>query len=429
MRLQVIDPTVNFSCSGCAHCCEQPWHTTIETERLPAIDAVDWGAEFPALAGKTLYRTVRENGKTVHQLAKGEGVRCIFLDADNLCMIHKKLGFAAKPHMCQQFPFIPARAWDADYVSANYGCKAVQEQHGKRMTEQADEIAATVRISQRPANAEAPIPLTPTVSVRQPAARALMNAIGEHFVDPTAGTIVDRFAAAMHVLDRAVSLGPAGAADAIEAGELRPERPVESVSSLDTPAAAPMASRFLFAATLFPDTLPPDTRDKLGFIGRLSLVPKLMALAKMRGVYPSRLLGRNVKIEDVMDESTARPMSDEATALLGRYLQSRMWQQFPGGTQLPVVSAMHQHILDVCAVTFYARAEVRETGAEALTLPIIQKALMLVEFHLANQSRLYTQVLRGWLKTNLSASPLAWASLRMIRLRKPVTAAVTNADV
>jgi hypothetical protein len=106
-----------------------------------------------------------------------------------------------------------------------------------------------------------------------------------------------------------------------------------------------------------------------------------------------------------------------------------MWQQFPGGTQLPVVSAMHQHILDVCAVTFYARAAVRETGAEELTLPIIQRALMLVEFHLANQSRLYTQVLRGWLKSTLATSSLAWSSLRMIRLRKPVGAAAMSARV
>lgn len=426
MRLQVIDPSVKFSCSACALCCQQPWHTTIEPEKLPAIDALDWGAEFPALAGKALYRTVRENGKAVHHLAKGEGTRCIFLDTDNLCIIHKKLGFDAKPHMCKQFPFIPARAWDADYVSANYGCKAVQEQSGRPMTEQAEEVAATVPISHRPANGDAPIPLTPTVSVRQRAMRELMSAIGEHFADETGGPLVDRFAAALHALDRAVSLGPTAAADAIEAGELRPERPAQSVSPFDTPADAPMACRFLFAATLFPDTLPPDSRDNLGFIGRMSLVPKLMALARMRGAYASRLLGRNVKIEDVMCESTARPMSADATALLGRYLRSRMWQQFPGGTQLPVFSGMHQHILDVCAVTFYARAEVRETGAEELTLPIVQRALRLVEFHLANQSRLYTQVLRGWLKSTLATSSLAWSSLRMIRFRKAVAAQVTG---
>lgn len=427
MRLQVIDPSVKFSCSSCSHCCDQPWHTTIETERLAAINAVDWGAEFPALAGKTLYRTVRENGKTVHQLAKGEGTRCVFLDSDKLCIIHKKLGFAAKPHMCQQFPFIPARAWDADYVSANYGCKAVQQQHGRPMTEQTGEIAATVRVSPRPANADAPILITPTISVSQRTVRTLMNAIGDHFVDPAAGTIVDRFAAALHVLDRAVSLGPAATADAVESGDLRPERPADSVSPFSSPAAAPMASRFLFAATLFPDTLPPDSGDNPGFIGRLSLVPKLMALAKMRGVYPSRLLGRNVRIDEVMDESTARPISAEATALLGRYLRSRMWQQFPGGTQLPVMSAMHQHILDVCAVTFYARAVVRETGADELTLPIIQRSLMLVEFHLANQSRLYTQVLRGWLKSTLATSSLAWSSLRMIRFRQAVAATASSA--
>src|SRR5262245_47288116 len=137
MRLQVIDPKLNFDCQACTRCCDQPWRTVIEPERAAALDGVDWGAEFPALRGKQLYRKARAGDRDVLELGKGEGTRCIFLDHDNLCIIHKKLGYDAKPAMCKQFPFFPARAWDADYVSANYGCKAVQNRAGPPATGQA----------------------------------------------------------------------------------------------------------------------------------------------------------------------------------------------------------------------------------------------------------------------------------------------------
>lgn len=427
MRLQVIDPHVKFSCSSCTLCCEQPWQTVIEAERLPAIDAVDWGAAFPALRDKTLYHQVRENGRTVYQLAKGEGVKCVFLDDDKKCIIHKKLGYDAKPHMCKQFPFIPARAWDADYVSANFGCRAVQNQHGEPMTAQADAVADIVPVANRPANADARVMLTPETSVPQRCARALMERMGGHFVDANAGTIVDRFAAALTMLNDALATDPDALEAAVRDGDVQPTPPTDAIAPYERPTQAPMASRFLLAATLFPDTLPRNVRSHVGFFGRLALVPKLMTLARMQGGYASRLLDRNVSIGAVFDAGFVAAMSPEATALLGRYLRSRLWQQLPGGTQLPIYSAMHQHILDAAAVTFFARAELLHTGGDALDLPVVQRALTLVEFHLSNQNRLYNQVLKGWLKTSLATPALAAATLRLIHCGVPAEKATDDA--
>jgi hypothetical protein len=103
-----------------------------------------------------------------------------------------------------------------------------------------------------------------------------------------------------------------------------------------------------------------------------------------------------------------------------------MWQRFPGGTKLPLYSAIHQHILDVNAVIFYGVAGAIDADKDCIDREIVEHALMLVEFHLANQSRLYDQVLKGWLRGWLASPAIAWASLRMIRTANHAAVSVTS---
>jgi hypothetical protein len=140
-----------------------------------------------------------------------------------------------------------------------------------------------------------------------------------------------------------------------------------------------------------------------------------MALTKVRGGYASRLLGRNVRLDELMAGPADSVLAEGGEALLRRYLAARLWQQFPAGTRLPIFAAVHQHALDVAAVIFYARALSGARRPE-LALETVEQALMLVEFHLANQPRLYTQVLKGWLQGALNAPDVAQATLRMVRL-------------
>lgn len=425
MRLQVIDPTVNFDCKGCTRCCDQPWHTLIEPEKLAALDGVDWAAAFPDMAGKTLYRKSKRGAQTVYELGKGEGTRCVFLDADGLCRIHKKLGYEAKPAMCRQFPFFAARAWDADYVSANYGCKAVQERAGRPLSQQAEEVRATVPLHETPVKPDAPFLLAAGVQVPPDAARALLEYLGKivdgGWIGSGSGlaappdSLAPRLAAMLAVVEQAAQIEPARLRAALEAGEFAPTVAPERYAPFASATHAPMPCRFLFAATLFPDTLPPDSPATLGFFRRLTLVPRLMSLTRMRGGYASRLLKRNIRVDELLDRAADVPLTPDAAALLGRYLRSRLWQRFPGGTRLPLLSAVHQHILDLNAVVFYGLAEMRDAAKTCLDLPTVQRALMHVEFHLANQRRLYEHTLKGWLRQALATPALAWASLRMLR--------------
>ncbi len=433
MRLQVIDPSLRFECSSCTRCCEQPWRTLIEPEKAAALDQVVWEREFPALAGRTLYRRVGDGDRTVYELGKGEGVKCVFLDADGLCIIHKKLGYDAKPNMCKQFPYFSALAWDADYVSANYGCKAIQQRRGSPATEQVDAVARTVPLHEKPARADAPLLVAPGFTV--PAARGvrLIERLAGVFNSDSEVGIRERLAAGLTLLESVLRAGPDGT-DGLLQTSLSPADeapPPERWTPFAHPSAAPMQSRFLFAATMFPDTLPLDATANMGFLRRVTLVPKLMTLAQMRGAYASRLLGRNVAIEQVVKAAAGAAITPAASSLLCQYLASRIWQRFPGGTQLPVLSGLHQHILDINAVIFYAAARALERDKDALDREAVEYGLMQVEFHLANQPRLYAQVLKGWLRGWLAEPGLAWASLRLIRTadsaERPAASGVTAA--
>ncbi len=422
MRRQIIDPTLNFECGSCGSCCSQPWDVVIEPDKAAVVDSVDWAADWPEMAGASLYRSVkRGNGKTL-VLAKRADFRCVFLDADNLCRIHKKLGPEAKPVMCGQFPLIPSRAADADYVSVNYGCPAVQAGSGARLCDQAEMVQRCAPVSKRPVEPEKPVALTLDRSLARDDATRLMSELRRFFDASRPGSITARFVQTLATLRRVVEMPDDELTRALANGTLTDDLDIPALEPFESAAAAPMPSRFLFAITLFKDTLPVEQAHERGmsFLRRLTLIPKLISLTTLRGGYASRLLKRNVRFDEVVSCAADSQLDDAGTALLCRYITSRIWQQNPAGTQLPIMAGMHQHILDIGAVVMYARALAGAERRHTLDLAAVKQALHLVEFNLACQERIYAHVLKDWLRSALDAPPVAWSSLRMIRCPAPL---------
>lgn len=425
MRLQVLDPHVHYSCHSCGACCNQPWQTLIEPELAHALDKHDFKA-YPQLAGKAYYHPSQNKKDPRYILAKGDGNRCLFLDDNQLCIIHKELGPQAKPRMCRQFPILPARTWTEDRVSANYGCPSVQEQNGPALSEQADDIAQVAPVSNLAVNPDAPVPLDATHKLTQAETDALMQRAVALFDDTRVTNIWGTFGELLSLLVGVRNrLLPSEEAkrnvlwnDLQSGGKLADSPDVPEITAFARPSDAPMPTRFLFAATLFPDTLPPDATASMGVVRRLTLIPKLMALSRMSGGYASRLLNRNVSISAVLNHEVAPDLPQDATRLLTRYYRSRLWQRFPAGTRLPILSGVHQHILDLDAILFLARAEALNRQLHELTESLIRDALNRVEFHLANQQRLHENTLKGWMRTQLQNPAIAWASLRFMCLAK-----------
>ncbi len=55
---------------------------------------------------------------------------CIMLE-NNTCLIHKHLGYEAKPYVCRKFPFIFSGTPDGVYVGVSFKCKSIGENSGK----------------------------------------------------------------------------------------------------------------------------------------------------------------------------------------------------------------------------------------------------------------------------------------------------------
>lgn len=400
MRLQVIEPDAKFSCGSCGHCCDQPWRTAIEADKAAALDRHDF-SKYPRLAGRKFYLPAADGRPGYFDLAKGEGTKCIFLDTDRLCIIHKELGAEAKPAMCRQFPLLSSRTWVDERVSLNFACPAVQRNDGAALADQANDIAQVVPVSGKPVQSDARITLTGKITLSIKEHDALLDAMAYRFDPSRTADIWTRCAECLSLI--------------VDGGtNLTNPTPIAAIEPFDRPALAPLATRMLFAATLQPDTLPGDLTGRMGLFGRISLIPKMMSLANLNGTYASRVLGRNVTIQAVMAHPVSQELDTESTALLCRYVHSRIWQRTLMGTRLSILGGLHQHIHDVNAALFFARAEAAASNATTLTLAHIRRGLACVEFHLANQTRVFSQVLKGWLRTKLDDPGVAICSLRLM---------------
>lgn len=424
MRLQVLDPNTKFSCGSCTFCCDQPWHTYIEKEKAQALDRTDFSA-FPQLANKKFYLKSNQADDGYYILAKGEGTRCLFLDTDGLCIIHKQLGPEAKPSMCRLFPYLPSATHVDDRISVNFGCPAVQNQQGADLTEQRSEIEAVIPPRDKSPNPDARVRLDANTTISLAESDAIFQRAIAMFDGADQTPLWDRFARLLAMLVAASNFKKQHPDESFESilseGRDLPDMPaLRPITRFANPSAAPSPARLLFAATIFRDTVPRDKVQKgLNFLQRLTLMPKLMSLAKLSGTYASLLLDRNVTIPQVMSHELGDDLDADATQLLLRYYRSRFWQRLLAGTRLTIVAGVHQHIQDLNAILFFARAEAHARGAGSLNESLIKKGLTCVEFHFANQSRAFDQKLIGWFQTQLENPAVALQSLRLMALKQP----------
>src|SRR5690606_6770497 len=100
----------------------------------------------------------------------------------------------AKPHMCRQFPFLPARTWTEDRVSANYGCPAVQCRSGLKLTDQHADVAVLVPRGRHTPDPHAPTPLDAAIKLTPAEADALFHRAMMVFDEARPGDVWSRFA-------------------------------------------------------------------------------------------------------------------------------------------------------------------------------------------------------------------------------------------
>ncbi|REJ95205.1 MAG: YkgJ family cysteine cluster protein [Planctomycetota bacterium] len=425
-RLQVIDQDANFSCGACSLCCQQPYAILMEKEKLAALDEHGFPAH-PRLQNRKLYHESKDAPEGYVVLEKKEGTtHCVFLGDDGLCIIHKELGADAKPRGCSKFPYSISPTFVEDRISLDFGCPTVQADEGRPLAEQKDDIARTCRIANAGVYPDATVRLGGGISVPHAEYEALMDDIRDIFAAEEGGLIWSRFDRTLTLLERIMEEKRPRFSD--EDAETVDDAHAESdaaskagLAPFDSAPAAPSPVRMMFASTLLRDVLPPSVHLNLSVWRRVLLLPKLMKIAKLTGEYDSKLLGRKVDIDAVLAHPLEGGLKKDASALLRRCIATRMWQRLLAGTRLPVVAGVHQHIQDVNAALFLARAEAHHRGADTLTRELVGKGLSLVEFNITNQPRLFNQKSLSWFTGQLDDPALARQSLRLMALPGSVT--------
>jgi Fe-S-cluster containining protein len=414
MREQRLDPYVRYTCTCCGLCCRQPWRVVLEPDKLTAIASHDW-SRYPRLAGCTFYREVQGRGGKQIELAKADDGHCIFLDDDNLCIIHKELGEQAKPTACLQLPFFPGRMWDADYVSASYGCRAVQEQTGKPLSAQQQDIARHITVTNRPAAPDALVALDRTCRVNQATARVMTESAMDTFDPRSDESVWARYARVLELFAAACAADRADLVEAIRGDSLIAQTMrIEQLAPFEERSHCPMPARFLLAANLMTDAAPQSIGEGMSVMSRLAMVPRLWSLAQLRGVYASRLLRRNIALDPLFDGALDGALDEESTTFVCRYARSRFWQFYPCGSRLPMLGGLHQMIVDFNTAVLFARSQAVHDERDHLSVEDVKLGVQQVEFHVANQVRLYDVVLRGWLHSVLNNPTFAMASLRLM---------------
>ena len=127
-----LPPGVRYECVQCGECCRalEVWLTDAEAERVR-------GAQWPPEIGPPANLTRKLRGKGPHRwrLRPLPDGACRFLTTDNLCVVHQRLGYAAKPFAGRLFPFSFVLTPIGTFVGVRFECPSVVRGVGRPLDE------------------------------------------------------------------------------------------------------------------------------------------------------------------------------------------------------------------------------------------------------------------------------------------------------
>ncbi|TNF37171.1 MAG: YkgJ family cysteine cluster protein, partial [Deltaproteobacteria bacterium] len=116
---------LRHGCVASGGCCHGTDVGPLKADDIAKIKAIDWSPYLPddVHPDDWLVETTAPNGEVVTLLGMRHG-RCVFLDSDKLCVVHKVAGSAQKPTICRQFPYTFTRTPRGVDVSYAMECRA-----------------------------------------------------------------------------------------------------------------------------------------------------------------------------------------------------------------------------------------------------------------------------------------------------------------
>ncbi len=185
----VIHPEIReaqfYRCLNCGRGCRSFLVPVKQKEKESILKQRDWPAE---LGTDNLFVKSKLAGPSQLGLQKRANGDCVFLDENNLCLIHKHHGLAAKPIACQLFPFVLTPFAGELRVGLRFDCPGVCQSDGPALSSNMKDLhrLAQAIVPEGGANVDPP-ELKPKVKI----SADYFNAVNETLIQIAASNTVD----------------------------------------------------------------------------------------------------------------------------------------------------------------------------------------------------------------------------------------------
>ena len=188
MRIDIHAETQKKQCYSCKRCGQgcRSFLVPVRAEEREAIEKLrDWRRE---LGIEDLWMRHKGAGASGYGLAKRADGACVFLDEENLCVIHKHYGLKAKPLACQLFPFVFTPFAGTLRVGLRFDCPGVCESDGEALTTYRKELSRLAQALIGDKAVDAPLPaMRPGASVSakylEEVNEAMLRMVGDEEMD------------------------------------------------------------------------------------------------------------------------------------------------------------------------------------------------------------------------------------------------------
>lgn len=131
-----VYPDQAWTCTGCGKCCTM-WDIPVTREEKERIEKLI----IPGFDFKNEQYFIPNKKYPNLFLIRSKNNKCVFLDDDGLCIIHKLHGEPVKSLACRLYPFHILKWQDGSpSASFRFDCVAVSENHGKKITDRISEM-------------------------------------------------------------------------------------------------------------------------------------------------------------------------------------------------------------------------------------------------------------------------------------------------
>jgi Fe-S-cluster containining protein len=142
LELQVLEGA-RFQCQGSGECCQNYVFGPLEDEDIARLEALPIAEHWPHLAGAPLFETTNQGGFELRYL-KSRDERCVFLEDDRRCGLHRRFGADAKPALCRIYPIEHLATYDGLrlYDKGSCGSFAISARSGPSIVDDLPRIRA-----------------------------------------------------------------------------------------------------------------------------------------------------------------------------------------------------------------------------------------------------------------------------------------------